>query len=143
MAASAVNKNLPNVKHCNKEYLFSYRHVTLFRQVFVQYLMSIMYANKHVATFINWSLGNSPSLLLVQKNNKPENFSFLATTNWIVSIVRNFFLCYKFPNIPEKSRRGKKTNSKPIAKRYAFQANAKTYLFQSGMKLKLEKKYLR
>ena len=81
MAASAVNKNLPNVKHCNKEYLFSYRHVTLFRQVFVQYLMSIMYANKHVATFINWSLGEFPFATTCSENNRPENFSFLATTN--------------------------------------------------------------
>ena len=33
------------------------------------------------------------------------------------------FSCSEFPDIPEKSQRGKKTNSKTIAKRYALQAN--------------------
>ena len=32
-----------------------------------------------MATFINESLGNSPSLRLVQKKNRPEKFSFIIT----------------------------------------------------------------
>ena len=34
----------------------------------------------HLSTFIK----NSPSLQLVQKKNRPEKFSFIATNNWIV-----------------------------------------------------------
>ena len=51
--------------------------------------------------------------------------------NWNVSC--NIF-CYisfrsELPDFPEKSRRGKKTNSKAITKRYALQANARSFRF--------------
>ena len=39
-------------------------------------------------------------------------------------LVRKIFFWSEFPYILEKSRRGKKTNSKAIAKRFALQANA-------------------
>ena len=39
-------------------------------------------------------------------------------------MVCKLFFCSEFPDIPQKSRRGKKTGSKTIAKRYALQANA-------------------
>ena len=45
------------LKHCNKGYLFWYAHFDRFRQVFIY----------------QESLENSPSLLLAQKKNKPEN----------------------------------------------------------------------
>ena len=39
-------------------------------------------------------------------------------------MVCKLFFCSEFPDIPQKSLRGKKTGSKTIAKRYALQANA-------------------
>ena len=39
-------------------------------------------------------------------------------------MVCKIFFCSEFLGIPEKSQRGKKTNSKAIAKRSALQANA-------------------
>ena len=42
-------------------------------------------------------------------------------------MVCKIFFCSKFPDIPEKSRRVNKTNSKAIAKRSALQANAESY----------------
>ena len=47
---------------------------------------------------------------------------FMTTTNGIVSAVPwsvNYF-CSEFPDIPEKSGRRKKTDSKAITKRYAL-----------------------
>ena len=63
---------------------------------------------------------------LVQKNKRWEKFAFMETTNWIV-LAAGWSVKYFFgPNSPifRKSRRGKKTNSKAIAKRFALQANA-------------------
>ena len=46
------------------------------------------------------SLGNFPSLAYVQKKNRPEKFSFIATNNGIVSTVQ-WSLKYLFaPNSP-------------------------------------------
>ena len=61
-----------------------------FRQVFVCYLMAKYkyHANKQVARFIKYSLGSSPSLRLVQKRNRPENFIFIATNNRVVLAIR-------------------------------------------------------
>ena len=71
----------------------------LFRQVFVNYLMSILiYANKQVGTSIKMSLGHSPSLLLVQKY-KPEKLIFIVANNWIKLAVwwsRNLVLPKKW-----------------------------------------------
>ena len=42
------------------------------------------------------------------------------------SMVYKIFLCFEFPNIPEKSRKRRRRRKPANAKRFAFQANVKS-----------------
>ena len=44
-------------------------------------------------------------------------------------MVCKMFVCSEYPNIPENSRREKNENREALAKRYAFQPNAKSVCF--------------
>ena len=80
-----------------------------------------------MATFTEWSLGNSPSLGYVLKKNRPEKFPLITTNNRFALAVqwsvKNIF-APKFPDIPEKLWRRRRWRKPTNAQCFAFQANA-------------------
>ena len=53
-----------------------------------------------MAKFIDKSLGNSPSMQLVQKKNRPETFPFIARISWIALAVSWSVKYFFAPNCP-------------------------------------------
>ena len=101
----------------------------LFRQVFVNYMMSILiYANKQVGTSIKVSLWHSPSRRLVQKC-KPEKLIFIVTNNWIKLAVWwpvKYFFAPNSSILRESFGKEEEEEEEEMAivRLYAFQANA-------------------
>ena len=79
----------------------------------------LMYANNKVATFINESLGNSPSWQLVQKKNWPE------TNGWIILAVRWFWKYFFAPNSPLFQKRGGEKKKRDSYEEFFFSSKRK------------------
>ena len=72
-----------------------------FRQVFVHYLMSVLIICKQTGSYIFQVVSEDfPLLQLVQKNNRPEKFLFVATNDWFVLAVSWSVNYFSAPNSP-------------------------------------------
>ena len=117
--AASVNKKLSKIKYCSKNHLLWYQKVYFSNLEVNRWL--------HLSTSL-W--GNPLCCDLLSKRIDQKNFFFMATINVnCVSCLMDgtILFCSEFSDIRERSRRGKKTNNKAIAKVYALQANAKSW----------------